>query len=213
MTTRDVRVVPYGDDALLIEAESAESIAPWAMHARALQESGSLHVTDVVPGARTVLLDGVGGHQARDDLAAEVRRWVPTAADVARGPLVDVPVVFDGEDLATVADHWQVPVDEAVRLVTGAELRVAFCGFAPGFAYLAGLGLSVPRRATPRTRVPAGAVGLAGEFAGIYPRESPGGWQIIGTAVDLDLWDVTRAEPALLTPGTRVRFVDVGVRR
>ena len=212
MSTREVRVVPVGDDALLIEAEESAAIAPWAAHARALHYDGALHVTDVVPGARTVLLDGVGGPQARDDLAAEVAAWVPRAEEATGGPLVEIGVMFDGPDLRSVAEFWRGPVDAVPGLVCGAELTVAFCGFAPGFAYLTGLGRTVPRLETPRTRVPAGAVGLAGEFAGVYPRESPGGWRIIGTAVDAVLWDATRAEPALLAPGTRVRFVEAGRR-
>lgn len=97
-----------------------------------------------------------------------------------------------------------------VRIHTAAEFRVAFCGFAPGFGYLTGLGerYAVPRRATPRTAVPAGSVGLAGPYTGVYPRSSPGGWQLIGTT-DSVLWDATREPAALLSPGTRVRFAAV----
>jgi len=97
-----------------------------------------------------------------------------------------------------------------IAAITAAELTVAFGGFAPGFGYLTGLPkqLHVPRRATPRTRVPAGAVGLAGEFAGVYPRPSPGGWQLVGRT-DVVLFDPNREPPALLSPGTRVRFREV----
>ena len=99
---------------------------------------------------------------------------------------------------------------EVVRRHTGSEYRVAFCGFAPGFAYLTGghPSLDVPRRSTPRTRIPAGAVGLAGRFSGVYPQASPGGWQILGTT-PLAMWDIAREVPALLQPGFRVRFVDL----
>ncbi|GFJ90481.1 hypothetical protein Prum_041230 [Phytohabitans rumicis] len=101
-----------------------------------------------------------------------------------------------------------MPVAEAVERLAGTELRVAFCGFAPGFAYLAGLPASwaVPRLASPRPRVPAGSVGLAGEYAGIYPTASPGGWRLVGRT-DAVLFDVRRDPPALLAPGTRVRLV------
>ena len=94
---------------------------------------------------------------------------------------------------------------------TAAPMRVGFSGFVPGFAYLVGGDerLHVPRRAEPRTRVSAGSVGLAGEFSGIYPRETPGGWQLIGRT-DAVLWDVERDPPALLTPGTRVQFRAIG---
>jgi KipI family sensor histidine kinase inhibitor len=99
-------------------------------------------------------------------------------------------------------------VDEVVEAHTGTEWRVAFGGFAPGFAYLVGGDerLRVPRRDTPRTKVPAGAVGLAGEFSGVYPRASPGGWQLIGRT-DLPMWDLDRDPPALLSAGATVRFV------
>jgi len=101
-----------------------------------------------------------------------------------------------------------VTVEEAVRLHAGADYTVAFCGFSPGFAYLTGLPaeLAVPRRPSPRPLVPAGAVGLAGSYCGVYPRPSPGGWQLIGRT-ELRVWDATRADPALLVPGTRVHFV------
>jgi KipI family sensor histidine kinase inhibitor len=102
-------------------------------------------------------------------------------------------------------------VPALVAALVGVEFTVAFSGFAPGFGYLTGLpeDLHVPRRATPRTRVPAGSVGLAGPFAGAYPRSSPGGWQLVGHT-DAVLFDVDRPDPALLRPGARVRFREVG---
>ena len=110
--------------------------------------------------------------------------------------------MFDGPDLAEVAELTGRPVRALVEALTTTELTVAFGGFAPGFAYLTGLPpeLHVPRRATPRTRVPAGSVGLAGPFAGAYPRASPGGWQLVGRT-DAVLFDVDRESPALLGPG------------
>jgi KipI family sensor histidine kinase inhibitor len=116
-------------------------------------------------------------------------------------------VRYDGPDLAAVAERAGRPEAEVIARHTAGDYRVAFCGFAPGFAYLTGLdpSLHVPRLARPRTRVPAGSVGIAGEYTAAYPRPSPGGWHLLGRT-DADLWDLARAEPALLTPGTRVRF-------
>ncbi|WP_256461167.1 5-oxoprolinase subunit B family protein [Blastococcus sp. PRF04-17] len=123
---------------------------------------------------------------------------------------MELPVTFDGPDLPEVAELVEMPVPDVVRALTSVALTVAFSGFAPGFGYLTGLPqeLHVPRRATPRTRVPAGSVGLAGPYAGAYPSESPGGWQLVGRT-DAVLFDVHRDPPALLFPGTRVRFREV----
>ena len=118
-----------------------------------------------------------------------------------------IDVVYDGADLTEVAGLTGMAAGEVIAAHTGTPWRVGFGGFAPGFAYLVGGDprLHVPRRAEPRTRVPAGSVALAGEFSGVYPRESPGGWQLIGRT-DAVLWDVERPQPALLTPGMWVRF-------
>lgn len=195
-----------GERALLVEL--ADGAAAEAFHAELLRRraSGALPgVREVVPAARTVLLDGVA-EPAR--LAAELPGWPPGPGHARVGPVVEVPVRYDGPDLAEVAARWGVPPEEAVRIHSSTEFRVAFCGFAPGFGYLTGLGAryEVPRRATPRTSVPAGSVALAGPYTGVYPRSSPGGWQLIGTT-DAVLWDAAREPAALLSPGTRVRFV------
>lgn len=196
-----MRVLPAGGSALLVEVADLSAVLALATAAAALPG-----VTDVVPAARTVLL-----HTApRADLAAlrrEVLALRTAGSDVIDGAEVEIPVVYDGEDLAEVAAHTGLDPDEVVRAHTRTPWRVGFGGFAPGFAYLVGGDprLRVPRRAQPRTRVPAGAVGLAGEFSGVYPRPSPGGWQLIGRT-DAVLWDADRDPPALLTPGTRVRF-------
>ena len=139
-----------------------------------------------------------------DALSGALGAWTP--GERAPGRQVEIPVVYDGPDLETVAAHWGCEPDEVADRHQAADLVSAFCGFAPGFAYLSGLEVSVPRLVTPRTRVPAGSVALAGTWCGVYPVASPGGWQIIGTT-DAVLWDARRAEPALLAPGTRVRFV------
>ncbi|MCB5183531.1 5-oxoprolinase subunit B family protein [Streptomyces antimicrobicus] len=202
-----MRALPVGAHALLVEVASTAEVA--ALHAELLRRraAGDLgEVTEIVPAARTVLLDGVAAPAA---LGARITRWrVPPLAP-AEGPLVDVPVRYDGPDLAEVARHWAVPEAEVPRLMGAVAFRVAFCGFAPGFGYLTGLPphLHVPRRATPRTAVPAGSVALAGEFAGVYPRSSPGGWQLIGTT-DAVLWDPSREPAALFEPGVRVRFTE-----
>jgi KipI family sensor histidine kinase inhibitor len=119
-------------------------------------------------------------------------------------------VRYDGPDLSDVAAHWGVARHEVARIHADTEFTVAFCGFAPGFGYLTGLPAryDVPRRATPRTAVPPGSVALAGPYTGVYPRSSPGGWQLIGTT-DTVLWDHARVPAALLSPGTRVKFVPV----
>ncbi|GGW51267.1 allophanate hydrolase [Streptomyces lucensis JCM 4490] len=200
-----MRALPVGDDALLVEVSSDEEAR--ALHAEVLRRraQGLLTVREIVPAARTVLLDGL------DDPARRVRElasWeVPPPPSRAR-ELVELPVRYDGPDLAEVAAHWHVPEREVARIHAGTEFTVAFCGFAPGFGYLTGLPAryDLPRRATPRTAVPAGAVALAGPYTGVYPRSSPGGWQLIGTT-DAVLWDHARVPAALLAPGVRVRFV------
>ncbi|WGL53926.1 allophanate hydrolase subunit 1 [Nocardioides sp. BP30] len=191
---------PYGKRAALADVESAMQAAALADWARAAVRAGRLEVEDIVPAARTVLFDGVD-LRGLDELLAG---WEPRSAAMT-GALVEVPVRFDGPDLADVAERWGVAADEAVGRLTSVELTSAFCGFAPGFAYLAGLPeeLAVPRLTSPRERVAPGSVGLAGSWCGIYPSASPGGWRIVGHT-DAVLWDVDREPPALLAPGTRV---------
>lgn len=204
-----MRALVVGAGALLVEVDSAAEVA--ALHAELLRrrDAGDLGaVRDVVPAARTVLLDGVRDPGA---LGARIERWaVPPLAEAA-GPLVTVPVRYDGPDLAEVARLWGVAPGEVPGIVGGIGFRVAFCGFAPGFGYLTGLPerLRLPRRDTPRTAVPAGSLALAGEYAGVYPRSSPGGWQLVGTT-DAVLWDPEREPAALFAPGLRVRFEEAG---
>ncbi|QFQ95892.1 allophanate hydrolase subunit 1 [Streptomyces phaeolivaceus] len=197
-----MRALPVGDRALLIEVGTGEEAE--ALHAELLRRraTGELTAAEIVPAARTVLLDGL---DAPSRLAERLAHWdippvPPRAEDV-----VEIAVRYDGPDLPDVAAHWGVDEAEVARIHAAAEYRVAFCGFAPGFGYLTGLPREVPRRATPRTAVPAGSVALAGPYTGVYPRSSPGGWQLIGTT-DAVLWDHARVPAALLAPGTRVRF-------
>ncbi|MER6635422.1 5-oxoprolinase subunit B family protein [Streptomyces microflavus] len=230
-----VRVLPAGPHALLVELADGQHAE--AFHAELLRrrERGALPgVREIVPGARTVLLDGIpdgipdgiegprgggarvpehGGGRvptARDRLARELLSWQLPPLQSEMHDAVEIPVVYDGPDLDEVAALWGVGADEVPALHSRTAFRVAFCGFAPGFGYLTGLPerLHVPRRTTPRTKVPAGALALAGPYTGVYPRPSPGGWQLIGRMVDpTALWDPAREPAALLGPGTRVRFV------
>ncbi|MGV1086500.1 MAG: 5-oxoprolinase subunit B family protein [Mycobacterium sp.] len=196
----------YGDRALLLECGSGDEALTLAA---TLREDYLPEIIDIVPGARTVLVAltspaALAAVRARlTDLCIPQpsERSAPQSADVV------IDVVYDGADLTQVAELTGMTADEVVEAHTGTPWRVGFGGFAPGFAYLVGGDprLQVPRRAEPRTRVPAGSVALAGEFSGVYPRESPGGWQLIGRT-DAVLWDVERPQPALLTPGIWVRF-------
>lgn len=205
-----MRALEAGAGALLLEVDSAQEVA--ALHAELLRrrDAGELGgVREIVPAARTVLLDGVREPRA---LAARIARWriAPLAAVAGPAP-VTVAVRYDGPDLAEVAALWGVRPGEVPGIVGAITFRVAFCGFAPGFGYLTGLParLHLPRRATPRTAVPAGSLALAGEYAGVYPRSSPGGWQLIGST-DAVLWDPAREPAALFAPGVRVRFAGAG---
>ena len=200
-----MRLLPSGSTALLVELDALDDVL--ALYA-ALADDPPEGVVDVVPAARTVL---VVTDPARTTLAAvadAVRRTTPRPGGRATGDTVELPVHYDGADLAEAADLLRLTSEELVERHTGAEWTVAFCGFAPGFGYLTQRGATwdVPRRATPRTKVPPGSVALAGEFSGVYPRESPGGWQLIGRT-DVAVFDLDREPAALLRPGTRVRFV------
>lgn len=195
----------FGERAVLIECvdESDPTAAVAATYDLVREEVPQ--AVDVVPAATTVLVDGVPDPAA---LVEQVAGWRPIATARTEGPLVEVPVRYDGADLAGVAARWGVDVDEAVRLHSEREYVVSFCGFSPGFAYCAGLPeeLAVPRLESPRTKVPAGSVAVAGRWTGVYPTASPGGWRLLGTT-DAELWRVDRDPPALLPPGARVRFV------
>jgi KipI family sensor histidine kinase inhibitor len=191
-----VNLRPYGDTAVLIDCESLDEAQRWfaAVHGE----------VEAVLGARSVLLRG-----KPSDLRALVARTSPESTDLAgEAEELEVPVSYDGPDLADIAESTGLTVDEVVAAHTGTPWTVAFGGFAPGFCYLVGGDprLRVPRRKSPRTRVPSGSVGLAGEFSGIYPRESPGGWQLLGRT-PLRVWDSGREPPALLTAGMTVHFV------
>ncbi|MCA0251891.1 MAG: allophanate hydrolase subunit 1 [Actinobacteria bacterium] len=200
-------LLPCGPDAILVEPAD---VAQLPALTDALAGGAVAGVTEVVPAARTVLVRFgspsalTAGRAALDHLLATVPAVVPVPDP---GRTVTIAVTYDGPDLAEVAELTGLGVDGVVAAHTAAPWRVAFGGFAPGFAYLTGGDprLQVPRRAEPRPSVPAGSVGLAGEFSGIYPRSSPGGWQLIGRT-EAALWEPTREPPALLSPGRWVRF-------
>ena len=205
-----MRFLPVNRHAILVELADLQQTL---VLLGALQASPIEGVQELVPAARTILVQFaphiIGAAQlvrriAACDLSGSVQR-----SDV----LVQIPVRYDGEDLAEVAQILGITAEEVVRRHTGSEWSVAFTGFAPGFAYLSGGDpvFNVPRRATPRTKVPAGAVALAGSFSAVYPQASPGGWQIIGVT-DAAMWDLARDLPALLQPGYRVQFVDIATQ-
>jgi KipI family sensor histidine kinase inhibitor len=177
-----------------------------------LQAERLAGVVDLVPAARTLLLVLDPEATTPDRVRALVEALEPTegsATGAAEESVLEVPVVYDGDDLDDVAAILGCDRDEVVSRHTSGLWTVAFCGFAPGFGYLtADQGeWSVPRRESPRTRVPPGSVALAGSFSAVYPRETPGGWQLIGRTA-LAVFDLERDPPALMTPETRVRFVE-----
>lgn len=205
-----MNVLAYGDRALLVELGDTATVVAWT---DAVGRAGLPGVEDLVPAAETLLV--VCSEQA--DVAAVRQRLGglhvlsgPSAPE-PEGEVLEIPVTYDGPDLAEVARLTGLDEDAVVEAHTGSTWRVAFGGFAPGFGYLVGGDprLEVPRRDESRTRVPAGAVGLADTFSGVYPRESPGGWQLIGSTA-APMWDVERDPPALLVPGARVRFTVAG---
>jgi KipI family sensor histidine kinase inhibitor len=213
-STDPISIHDYGDQALLLEFDSTVEVLAWT---DALREAELLGVLDIVPASRTVLIKLAGPRYqaptrqrlgklrvAAESLAA---RRFDGRADI------EIDVVYDGADLDEVARLTGMAPDQVVAAHTGTPWRVGFGGFAPGFAYLVGGDerLNVPRQSEPRTRVPAGSVALAGEFSGVYPRESPGGWQLIGRIAEntAELWDVDRDPPALLRPGMWVQFREV----
>lgn len=206
-----MRFLPVNRQAILVELADLQQTL---VLLGALQTQPIEGVQELVPAARTILVQFaphiIGAAQlvrriADCDLSGSVQR-----SDV----LVQIPVRYDGEDLAEVAQILGITAEEVVSRHTGSEWSVAFTGFAPGFAYLSGGDpiFNVPRRATPRTKVPAGAVALAGSFSAVYPQASPGGWQIIGVT-DAAMWDLARDLPALLQPGYRVQFVDAATQK
>ncbi|MGV8848467.1 MAG: 5-oxoprolinase subunit PxpB [Propionibacteriaceae bacterium] len=198
-----MRLLPSGERAVLVELGDLDEVLALAEPVRTLAG-----VIDVVPGERTLLVT-VAVPAGLESVRRLLTELTVTASAV--GPLsrtVEIPVTYDGADLADVSARTGLTVAQIIEAHTATPWRVGFGGFAPGFAYLVGGDprLEVPRRSEPRPAVPAGAVGLAGRYSGIYPRSSPGGWQLIGRT-DVVLFDPDADPPALLHPGMTVRFV------
>jgi KipI family sensor histidine kinase inhibitor len=201
-----MRFLPVSLTTLLVElADLQETLALFA----SLTAEPIPGIEDMVPAARTLMIRFQPHATTPERLAAAIATRDLSARIQPSDRLVEIPVRYDGEDLADVADLTGLSVAEVIRRHTESTFTVAFCGFAPGFGYLVGgdPALQVPRRQSPRTRIPAGAVALAGAFSGVYPQESPGGWQIIGVTAE-KMWDLSRDPPALFQPGYRVRFVE-----
>ena len=194
---------PCGDRALLFEAGSAAEVAAIVASVRA---AALPEVTELVPAARTVLVEVAPGAGLERVRAAAGDADAATGR-IGTGTLHTVPVAYDGDDLDLVATTAGISVDEVVALHSGAEYTVDFCGFAPGFGYLSGLPepLQQPRLESSRSAVPAGSVGVADVYSCVYPRRSPGGWRLIGRT-DMVLFDPAADRPALFAPGDRVRF-------
>ncbi|MGK8521285.1 5-oxoprolinase subunit B family protein [Nocardia asteroides] len=209
---------PAGDRALLITPQRRVVVADLVA---ALRDHPVPGVRDLLPAAETVLLTLDSPRDAASVRAALTKLLVALHAEsspgVSRGTSPDrafraepvsIPVRYDGADLDDVARSLELTTAEVIAAHTGTVWRCAFVGFAPGFGYLESPDgrLSVPRRAQSRTSIPAGAVALAGGYSAVYPRSTPGGWQLIGTT-DLRMWDAERDPPALIRAGSTVRFI------
>lgn len=205
---------PLAESGLLIElGDSVDPtlVARVASLTAALDEARLPGVVDIVPSYATVLVvcDALVADPSM--LAGEIRRLAAGAtASAAPTRRVEIPVVYGGEygpDVDHVAQHAGLAREEVIARHAGADYAVACMGFAPGFGFLVGLPLELatPRRTNPRTRVPAGSVGIGGVQTGVYSLETPGGWHLIGRT-SLRLFDLDREEPALLRPGDRVTF-------
>ena len=196
-----VRLLPCGRRAVLVESDDVLGFQ--AALTRSLPDG----VEELVPAARTLLVRFDPSVTDADRLGALLRQVSPVDSAVTEAREVVIPVVYDGEDLADVAAETGLSVGSLIERHTAGAYVSAFCGFAPGFAYLAGSDplLHVSRRSSPRTRIPAGSVAIAGEYSAVYPSASPGGWRLLGRT-DVPVWDVERDPPNLLPPGTKVRF-------
>lgn len=205
----DLTATQFGDRALTLTLPQFDVAAQRQLHWLAAQLAKEDGIAELVPGMGNLTLIGVDPllDAARLEMLAR-ERWAQRPESVATGALHTIDVIYDGPDLQSVADHCGLTIADVIARHSAVEYEVAFIGFMPGFPYLTGMdpALATPRLGRPRTRVPAGSVGIAGEQTGIYPQTSPGGWQLIGRT-DSALFEVTREPPALLQPGDRLRFV------
>lgn len=199
-----LRFLPSGASSVLVELDDLDRTLTLLDQLRADRPDG---VTELVPGARTLLVRYDPLLTDRAKLTGIMERIDFTHRSSRQGETFEIPVVYNGQDLAEVAEMLGWSVQELIRRHTEANYTVAFTGFAPGFAYMVcdDPAFDVPRRKTPRVKVPRGTVALAGKFGGIYPSDSPGGWQLLGVT-PLQMWDTRRPRPAFLAPGDQVRF-------
>ncbi|TKW66019.1 MAG: 5-oxoprolinase/urea amidolyase family protein [Paracoccus denitrificans] len=204
------RFLPAGDTALLVELADLDAVLALFASMNADPPRG---VVELVPAAKTLAVTFDQHVTSASRLASEIALRDLTGHAPASGREIEIPVTYDGQDLAGVAALTGLSVAEVIARHTGTGWRAAFNGFAPGFCYLSGgdPALHVPRLQSPRTAIPAGSVALAGAFSGVYPQESPGGWQLIGTTT-ARMWDLSRTPPALVAPGDLVKFVDCAKR-
>ncbi|TBY58865.1 5-oxoprolinase/urea amidolyase family protein [Rhizobium leguminosarum bv. viciae] len=204
---KKIRFLNAGTRSLLVELAGLDETLTLLDVLLAQQPQG---VTDIIPAARTVMVEFDPAIISRQVLARLISKLDLSSQAVRHGNTFEIPVLYDGEDLEDVAILLGCTTAEVIRRHTSATFTVAFTGFAPGFAYMTcdDLSFDIPRRSSPRIKIPAGSVALAGKFGGIYPSDSPGGWQLIGRT-PLQMWDLSRERPAFLAPGDRVRFCDL----
>ncbi len=209
------RIAPLGDTLATValgDGVSDDLSRLVVGHSRSIASAGIIGVTDVVPAYTTVGVHYdplvISFDDLRDRLTAVIEGSPAGARDNAESQLHTVSVKYDGEDLADVATRTGLTQHDIIGIHSSAEYRVFVIGFVPGFAYLGQLDprIAIPRRASPRPRVPAGSVAIADRQTAIYPSATPGGWHIIGTA-SVTLFDPAREQPSLFRVGDRVRFV------
>jgi KipI family sensor histidine kinase inhibitor len=198
---------PFGPEAWIVD--ELDDATAWAETLRRSASAGAAAtsgIVEIVPTATTVVVRCASRHVA-SAVGPRLDELTPVATDTTRPALVTIDVVYDGDDLAEVAATVGCSIEDLIELHGRPEYVVAFCGFSPGFGYLTGLDdrLVLPRRQRPRTSVPAGSVAVAAGYTAVYPASSPGGWHLLGRT-DRVVWDVDRDPPALLAPGTPVRF-------
>jgi 5-oxoprolinase (ATP-hydrolysing) subunit B len=196
-----MRVLPCGPGALLAEYDSLAEVMAVD---DALRRSDLAGIDDVIPAARTVLVT----YHNVDRPALDALLVPGAAAPRAQGPIVEIPVIYDGVDLAEVSVATGLSTEQVIATHSSVVYSAAFLGFTPGWAYLVGLPaeLHLPRRSTPRTAITAGSVAIANEFTGVYPTDSPGGWHLLGHTTET-MFVVDREKPALVMAGDRVRFI------
>lgn len=213
------RLLPVGDSAILIEwADEINDEVNDRVHAlaHAIRDQNRDGITDLIPAYSSLLIsyDSIKISYAQTRSMLEVLLNSPQSLVARPSHLIEIPTHYGNEfgpDLEFIAKHKGISASQVIRLHASTTYRVYMLGFVPGFAYLGSVPqeIAVPRLETPRTRVPAGSVGIAGRQTGVYPVESPGGWRLIGRT-EIKLFDPTQDPPSLLQPGDRVRFVPIG---